>query len=195
MIARIDDPTLRDDPRMKYVDRFTRFRWGAADREADQGLDRSPRRADSGTSGDTRRWSAVSTAPACRSWRGTDELNPFIFPGFSLHDELALLVESGLSPLAAIRAATLEPARFLGLDSTLGTISPGKDADLVLLDADPLLDIRNTTKIQAVVVRGRLLDRAALDAMLAEAERRRRPGREPVINIKYRYLSPYMPPP
>src|SRR5437016_8816866 len=68
----------------------------------------------------------------------------------------------------ALRAATLNPAKFLGLDKTLGAIEPGEIADLVLLDADPLADIRNTQKINAVISNGRLLDRKALNKMLAQ---------------------------
>jgi imidazolonepropionase-like amidohydrolase len=101
---------------------------------------------------------------------GTDELNPYVFPGFSLHDELALLVKAGLSPREALRAATINPAKLLGKEATMGTVDVGKAADLVLLDADPLADIANTTKIRAVIVRGRLLDREALDRMLKAAE-------------------------
>jgi hypothetical protein len=101
---------------------------------------------------------------------GTDTGNPFCFPGFSLHDELALLVIAGLTPVEALRSATLNPAKFFGLAQTLGTIEQGKIADLVLLDANPLLDIRNTQRINAVVSNGRLFDRKALDKMLAEAE-------------------------
>ena len=101
---------------------------------------------------------------------GTDTGNPFCFPGFSLHDELALLVIAGLTPVEALRSATLSPAKFFGLDQTLGTIEQGKIADLVLLDANPLSDIRNTQRINAVVSNGRLFDRKALDKMLGEAE-------------------------
>jgi imidazolonepropionase-like amidohydrolase len=101
---------------------------------------------------------------------GTDTGNPFCFPGFSLHDELALLVIAGLTPVEALRSATLNPAKFLGLDKTLGTIEQGKIADLVLLDANPLEDVRNTQKINAVVSNGRLFDRKALNKMLDQAE-------------------------
>ena len=86
-----------------------------------------------------------------------------------MHDELALLVIAGLTPIEALRSATLNPAKFFGLDQTLGTIGQGKIADLVLLDADPLLDIRNTQRVNAVVSNGRLFDRKALDKMLGEA--------------------------
>lgn len=101
---------------------------------------------------------------------GTDFPNPYVYPGASLHDELALLVEAGLSPAAALRAATSEPARFLGLSDSLGTVAVGRVADLVLLTADPLADIANTTTIQAVIQGGRVLDRASLDRLLLSAE-------------------------
>jgi len=98
---------------------------------------------------------------------GTDMLLPYVFPGFALHEELELLVRAGLTPLDALRAATLNPARFLGREADLGSVARGKLADLVVLDANPLDDIRGTKKIAAVIVGGRLHDRAALDAMLA----------------------------
>ena len=103
---------------------------------------------------------------------GTDAMNPYCMPGFSLHDELALLVESGLTPLAALQAATLRPAEFLGRTAELGSVAPGKRADLVLLSADPLADIHNTTQLQAVWLRGKYFDRAALDQFLAAAKHR-----------------------
>ena len=92
-------------------------------------------------------------------------------PGFPLHDELALLVEAGATPLQALAAATREPARVVQKADELGTIEVGKLADLVLLDANPLEDIRNTRRISAVVLAGRFLDRRDLDALLEEAER------------------------
>jgi imidazolonepropionase-like amidohydrolase len=100
---------------------------------------------------------------------GTDTPMPGIYPGFALHEELALLVESGLTPREALRSATLVPAQFLGLAATSGAVSVGKRADLVLLDADPATDIRNTRRIDAVLLDGRLLRRADLDALLEEA--------------------------
>jgi imidazolonepropionase-like amidohydrolase len=101
---------------------------------------------------------------------GTDLGNPYLFPGFSLHDELAILVEAGLTPTQALQAATRNPARFFGREKAMGTVEEGKLADLVLLDGDPLADIHNTTRIHAVVANGRFYDRAALDQMLADAE-------------------------
>ena len=101
---------------------------------------------------------------------GSDVYNPYVFPGFSLHDELSLLVEAGLSPMAALQAATIGPARFMGQEERRGTVEVGKIADLVLLDRDPLADIHNSTSIRAVILGGKLMSRASLDAMLAEAE-------------------------
>jgi hypothetical protein len=101
---------------------------------------------------------------------GTDAGNPYCFPGFSLHDELALLVESGLTPLAALQAATLNAAEFMDALDRYGSVAPGKIADLVLLDADPLKDIRNTTRISAVFLSGKHFDRSSLDQLLKDAE-------------------------
>jgi imidazolonepropionase-like amidohydrolase len=98
----------------------------------------------------------------------TDVPFPMGVPGLSLHEELVRLVEAGLTPLEALQTATLNPARVLGLADSLGRIEPGKLADLVLLDANPLEDIRNTQKIRAVVADGQLYRRADLDRLLAE---------------------------
>jgi len=98
---------------------------------------------------------------------GTDVGTSFQIPGPSLHDELGLLVEAGLSPGAALLTATRNPARAMGLTDQ-GTIDPGMRADLVLLDANPLDDIDNVRKIRAVVAGGRVFERAELDAMLAD---------------------------
>jgi imidazolonepropionase-like amidohydrolase len=101
---------------------------------------------------------------------GTDVPNPFCFPGFSLHDELDLLVQAGLAPLEALKTATINPARYFGMEKTLGTIEAGKLADLVLLDGNPLQAIANTQKINSVVINGRLHGRKALDRLLIEVE-------------------------
>ena len=96
---------------------------------------------------------------------GTDLGNPYVYPGRSLHDELASLVEAGYSPAAALRAATLDPARYLRLADSLGTIAVGHAADLILLDADPVAEIHNTRRIGGVILGGRLLRRGALDSL------------------------------
>jgi imidazolonepropionase-like amidohydrolase len=95
-------------------------------------------------------------------------------PGFCLHDEMQALTEAGLSPVQALQTATINPARFLGRARTEGTIDVGKRADLVLLDADPLTDIRNTGRIAAVILHGRVLSKADIDRTIT-AHRRRNP--------------------
>jgi imidazolonepropionase-like amidohydrolase len=90
---------------------------------------------------------------------GTDLGDPFVIPGFALHDELELMVRAGMTPLAALQSATSEPARAFGLSATVGALAPGQAADLVVLDADPLLDIGNTRRIHAVMLNGRWIAR------------------------------------
>jgi hypothetical protein len=102
---------------------------------------------------------------------GTDVGVPLQVPGISLHVELERLVEAGLTPLGALQAATLNPARVLNIADSLGTVEPGKLADLVLLDANPLEDIRNTRKIQAVVADGQFFRRADLEQLLVGSRR------------------------
>jgi hypothetical protein len=87
-------------------------------------------------------------------------------PGTAVHDELDLLVRAGLSPLAALRAATVEPARYLAATDSLGSITPGKVADLLVLDADPTVDIRNSRRIHVVLADGRVYDAAARAAIV-----------------------------
>ena len=91
-------------------------------------------------------------------------------PGFGLHHELKLLVEAGLKPIGALQAATINAARALRKDNEIGSLEPGKVADILLLNSDPLSDIHNTTKIDSVLLRGRMFDRASLDATLATIE-------------------------
>jgi imidazolonepropionase-like amidohydrolase len=97
---------------------------------------------------------------------GSDTPNPWVIPGFGLHDELELLVQAGLTPLQALQAATVNPARFLGRTDELGTVGIGKLADLLVLEANPLEDITATRRIRAVVADGRLYRRAELDGLL-----------------------------
>jgi imidazolonepropionase-like amidohydrolase len=102
---------------------------------------------------------------------GTDTApGVYIMPGFSLHDELANFVEAGFTPMEALQTATSNPAKFLGKTASMGSIESGRTADLVLLAANPLADIRNTRKITAVISNGRLFDRAAIDKLLGSVE-------------------------
>jgi imidazolonepropionase-like amidohydrolase len=101
---------------------------------------------------------------------GTDVTAPYTYPGFSVHEELGLFVQSGMSPTQAIETATSNPARLLGLTKTWGQVAPGFTANLILLNDNPLTKIENTQKIEAVIANGRLLNRQQLDLLLKEAE-------------------------
>ncbi|MBK8245956.1 MAG: amidohydrolase family protein [Gemmatimonadetes bacterium] len=94
-------------------------------------------------------------------------------PGLAVHDELALLVKAGLTPAQALRSGTWEPARYLAATDSLGTVAPGKVADLVLLEANPLVNIANTRRIAGVVAGGRYFDRPQLNGLVAGARVRR----------------------
>jgi imidazolonepropionase-like amidohydrolase len=161
------DGARQDDPRLRHVPASVRAAW-SAEKLAD---DFSPAyRAHQG------RLLARHLPLVAEMSRagvgilaGSDSTDPFVFPGSSLHEELALLVEAGLSPAEALRAATSSPAEFLGR-ADAGRVAPGFVADLVLVDGDPLADIANTRRISAVVAAGRLYDAAAIRALLAAVE-------------------------
>jgi imidazolonepropionase-like amidohydrolase len=158
------------DARLKYIPRGVRETW---DRSREELLD-----AHSQVDFALRRRLLKQSMAAVKGMNeagvsfmaGTDATAPNVFPGFSVHEDLVYLVDAGLTPMQALQTATAKPAEFLGRTATQGTIQAGKRADLVLLDANPLDDIHNTEKIRAVIVNGRLLERAELDAFLAEAE-------------------------
>jgi hypothetical protein len=123
--------------------------------------------------GDSLRFLAVAKQASLPILSGTDAGAPVRDqepPGFALHAELAIYVTEGLSPLEALQAATINPAKMLHGTDSLGTVAAGKLADLVLLDANPLADITNTTTIRAVVANGRYFDRAALDRLFTEVQ-------------------------
>jgi imidazolonepropionase-like amidohydrolase len=97
---------------------------------------------------------------------GTDSTVPGVVPGFALHDELELMAKAGMSNWQVLESTTRLACEWLRVDQDRGTIEPGKRADLLLLNADPLADVSNTRKIAAVIVGGRYLPRAELDRML-----------------------------
>ncbi|MEE1941947.1 amidohydrolase family protein [Streptomyces sp. TRM 70361] len=115
------------------------------------------------------RWIGAAHRAGVPVLAGTDTGTAYVYPGFSLHDELENLTEAGLSPMQALRAATSAPARFLGLHD-VGVVRRGAIADLAVLDADPLADIRNTKRVHAVVVRGALISAERRERMLGDVE-------------------------
>jgi hypothetical protein len=166
----LDDSRFLSDHRLEYIDRRFRDRWEERTQpQRRRWSNQEFQLAREHFSNDQRIVSAMFHA-GVPMMAGTDAMNPYCFPGFSLHDELALLVESGMTPLAALQAATINPAKFLGRTAEMGTVEPGRVADLVLLGADPLADIRNTTQIQAVWLKGKYYDKPALMEMLEKVK-------------------------
>jgi hypothetical protein len=176
MDAFADDSAYRRDARMKYIPLLTQRAW-LADADGMVARDSSP--AGRKSFMDFYRRGRTLTQEAYRAgvpvMVGTDAGDSFMFPGSSVHDELQDLVTAGLSPAEALRAATLSGAEYLGKTGDLGTVQPGRLADLVLLDADPLADVGNVSRIRAVILNGRVFERRALDSMLASVETAARP--------------------
>ena len=157
-----DDPTLvSQDPDVKFLPAIWRPK-PVKKPFADLTLDRAVQRK-------MMEVTAMMFRAGVRLLAGTDTGAAYVYPGFGLHQELELMVEAGVPAAAVLRIATLAPAEFFDRAAELGTVAPGKLADLVLLDADPLQSIANTRRIRAVIADGRLYDRAALDAMLQQA--------------------------
>jgi hypothetical protein len=165
-VFRLRDPDAASDPRLRYVRPEARARWqaGSYDETRDFGpADWELRK---------RRYDRLREVVRMMNEEGIlllagSDFHPtiaFTFPGFSLHEELALMVDAGLTPAEALRTATWNPAVYLAAIDTTGTIEPGRVADLVLLDADPLSDIRALDRIRGVALRGRWLPAATLES-------------------------------
>jgi imidazolonepropionase-like amidohydrolase len=192
----IDDPALANDSRMKYMPRMFKAVWNPTndfrfkDRTAeDVAVGKKMFQKELQVVGEMKRAGVGILA-------GTDTQNPYCFPGFSLHDELGLLVQAGLTPMEALQAATINAARFMGAtrpgatrtgqsEKELGTIEKGKLADMVLLDANPLEDIANTKKIWVVVFGGKFYSRASLDEMLHKVELLAGSQKNPIAQILF----------
>ncbi len=166
-----DDPdALANWPEMRYVTEATLRRWVATKNEllADPAFDE-----------DTAARAIAIRRQLIRSLHdhgaelllGSDAPQVFNVPGFSIHRELALLVECGLTPYQALLTGTVNAARWFGSSEHAGTVEAGKQADLVLLDENPLDDIANTRRVHGVMLGGRWLDRPRIDALLARYAR------------------------
>ncbi len=162
-----------DAPRLKSVPMAVRAQWGQGDWRRQQ---MSAELLTLGPRSVALDWQTFKLAhdAGVKIVAGTDAAyaNPFLFHGYTLHDELARYVDAGISAQQALLSATVNPARFLKQRDLSGRIAKGHKADLVLLDANPLADIRATRRIHAVIANGRLYDRPTLDALQNYVEAR-----------------------
>jgi hypothetical protein len=163
--AIVDDEAGSTEPRRRYLSKFLILDW------REQALETSPEGQEAQRSAWPRRLDELREMreAGMEFLAGSDVGVINVYPGSSLHDELALFVtELGMTPAEAIERATRRAARFLGLADSIGTVERGKTADLVLLDADPLVDVANFRRISAVMLRGQLYDREGLDQIATD---------------------------
>ena len=169
--ARAGDPAFVNDPRLDFLDPLLRWAWNddlSATRSRYAGV--HGERALRAYFSHGLRLTGEAHDAGVNVLVGTDTA----IGGFRYHDELAHLVKAGMTEGEVLKAATLDAARYAGMDDVAGSITVGKRADLVLLSANPLHDIANTRKIRAVVQSGRLYDRKQLDQLLAFARNQAR---------------------
>ncbi|MDX2048256.1 MAG: amidohydrolase family protein [Chitinophagaceae bacterium] len=170
-IAYMNDSTLLDDPRMQYMGVFYRNFW-------DPRKDFRFKTWTDETFAIQREEFKLKLklvkelhAAGVKIIAGTDFPNPHCYPGFGIHDELALLVEAGLTPAEALRTATYNAALFFGINNRYGTVAKNKMADLLILDANPLEDISSTKKINSVIFQGKLINKDELKGLLDKAKK------------------------
>ena len=162
-----DAPEFVNDPNLKYVDPTTRALWKQLSSEF------TALQPDTAPPVFRASYGQFMTAltlwhrngGASKTLAGTDIGGIWVIPGVSLHQEFAELKKGGFTPLEVLQSTTINGARFLGREATMGTVEPGRNADLVLLDADPISDVANLARIAGVVNAGKYHDRAALDAL------------------------------
>jgi len=169
-IAHLRDSLFTSDPRLDYFSDFLTKNW---DPDTDF-------RFRNWTDADFREWQETyqfhlrlvkdMSEAGVKFLAGSDYPNPYTFPGFAIHDEMYLLVEGGMPELEALKAATYNPAVFMGKEKQFGSVEEGKMASLVLLNKNPLETIEHTQSIEAVILRGEVLDRQRLDGMLEKAK-------------------------
>jgi hypothetical protein len=162
-----NDPAYRNDPNLIYVDKTRRAMWNQLGSQF-AALPASASASLQQYYGLQQKVTAMMNERKVRMLTGSDLGGVWVIPGFSLHQEFRELATAGLPPLAILQAATLNGAQFLHRESTMGTVAPGKNADLVVLDGNPLSDVANMSKISAVVLKGKYFPKAVLEKMKSD---------------------------
>jgi hypothetical protein len=170
--GQLKDPGFRQDQRVKYLPDYFMEGWNPSENMLAGELTDEYYAASKQTFELKKSLLGAMQKAGVKLLAGTDYPNPYCFPGFSLHDELQLMVEGGLTPAQALKTATVNPAAYLRKEADYGSIKPGQYASLLLLDANPLANIANTRKIHAVMLKGKYFPAGTLRQMLQQAEER-----------------------
>ena len=157
------DPLYRNDPNLIYVDKTTRALWEKLGQDFVTALPPAAVATLQQFYGLEKKVTKLMKQSGVKMLAGSDLGGVWVIPGFSLHQEFRELAASGLSPLEVLQMTTLNGAQFLKRESTMGTVDEGKNADLVLLDANPIADVVNLGKISAVFLRGKYFSKDALE--------------------------------
>jgi hypothetical protein len=167
MSAMANDPSFRRNSALAYIPYIVRTLLWEPDinRASQQGYDQEGRFVHADFYAAASAQVGTAHRQGVKLLAGTDNIDTYVFTGASLHDELKMLVDAGLTPLEAIQTATINAARFSGLDHEFGSVEPGKHADLLLLNENPLSDISNTKDIFGVFIAGQYFDQPALAAL------------------------------
>lgn len=169
-ISHLDDTTMVNDPRMAYMPTYFRQMWNPKNDFRFKNAPKSYFEAERKLYQLQSKLISQLEKAGVKIIAGTDYSNPYCYPGFSLHDELELMVKGGVSEAAALKSATYHPALLMNKEEYFGQIKEGQLANLIILDANPLVDIRHTKKINTVFLRGKYMNRAALDDLLEAAK-------------------------
>ena len=167
-IARSQDALYQNDPNLKYVDKARRTTWAAYGKASAAGIPATAQASFDAFYPLLQKFTKLMKVNGVKMMTGTEVTSTLIIPGFSMHQEFGELTAAGLSPLDILQMSTLNPAEFLHREATMGSVDEGKNADLVLLDSNPITDVKNLDRISAVVLKGRYFNKAALDKMVAD---------------------------
>jgi hypothetical protein len=167
-----DDAAYRNDPNLKYVPKQTVDMWESVSQDFDVKIPPAARDTLRQMYGLQQKYVKPLKAAGVKMIAGSDSGGGFVVPGFGLHYEFDLLEQAGLSPLDVLQMTTLNGAKFLDREATMGSVAEGKNANLVLLSANPMASVQNLHKITGVVRAGTYHSAEALDGMLKKTEQR-----------------------
>jgi hypothetical protein len=167
-----DDPHYRNDPNLRFMPRVTRQMWESLAQQFSVRVGAAAKKIMADLSALQLVLVKTFRDAGVKLVAGSDTGGQWCIPGAALHQEFELLAEAGISPLEILQMTTLNGAKFLGREASMGTVEAGKNADLVLLDADPLAGVQNLKAIRGVVRAGKYYPASALDGLKKKTEQR-----------------------